>query len=412
MGRRGNHTLKIEIFPSRAVGFVTAPPSKSHAHRLLIGASLSEGISRLDHFSFSDDLRATSDCLSSLGASFRCEGDVMTVSGASMLSLKPKATLCCRESGSTLRFLIPLALTLGETVCFTGSKRLLSRPLSVYENLAGQKHFLFEKTEETLSVRGPLTAGAYEIPGSVSSQFISGLLMALPLLPGDSTLKLIPPIVSRPYIELTLSVLNRFGIRIDRTEETAFFIPGNQRYVPLHEAVEGDFSNAAFLSAFSFLSGHVAVGVLSSDSKQGDRVYPHLFTRLQNGFIDENLSDCPDLAPILFLMAALKHGARFTGVSRLREKESDRIASMREEMAKCGLFLTEKENEVVIPGNQKPFSPTQTLLSHGDHRIAMALTVLLSQVGGELDGAEAVGKSFPAFYDTLQTLGIVLKRKE
>ena len=238
----------------------------------------------------------------------------------------------------------------------------------------------------------------------MSSQFISGLFFALPLLNGDSTLCVTPPAESRPYLDLTLDILRQFGIRITETERNCFFIPGNQRYRAMEGTVEGDWSNAAALYAFCFSGGDVTVTGLREDSVQGDRVCTALFRKLWETSPVLDLSDCPDLGPVLFAAAALCRGAHFTGIRRLRLKESDRVSAMAEELAKFGITMKTGENEAdVLSGTLR--KPTEPLNTHNDHRIVMALAVLASAVGGEITGAEAVRKSYPGYFDALRSLG-------
>lgn len=396
--------MRVCIKPSRARGSVKAPPSKSDAHRLLIGAGLCRGESQVAGVAFSQDVQATLDCLTALGAKVRAEGDTLTVIGADPFSFDGKKPLYCRESGSTLRFMIPLCLLGKENCTLLGSEKLLSRPQSVYEAMAKEKGLRFEQTPGGISVRGPLLPGDYRLAGDVSSQFFSGLLFALPLLAKDSTLAWTTPLTSRPYIDMTLDTLAKFGVTVE-PKENCLAIPGGQRYTPGRFFVEGDYSNAAFLAAFNLAGGEVTLTGLSENSRQGDRVFSLLFEIMQQGFCAADLGQCPDLGPILFAMAALCHGGRFTGTERLRLKESDRVAAMAEELAKCGVTLDVAHDCVTVPQGQL-HAPRAPLCGHNDHRIVMALSVLLSVTGGEIEGAEAVAKSFPDFFDVIQNLGI------
>lgn len=395
--------MKIKISPSCARGQTAAPPSKSMAHRLLIAAGLAPGESRIDHIAYSEDVLATIDCLEALGAEIRRQGDTVLVRGTDPKQAQ-KVILPCRECGSTLRFFLPLALLGKEPITLTGSAKLLSRPLSVYEKLMEERELPLEKGEGFLTVQGPLSAGSFEVAGNISSQFISGLLFALPLLEGDSEIRILPPVESRPYIDLTLSALKDFGIRAD-FEGNRIFIPGGQSYQPRHMRVEGDYSNAAFLEALNLMDGHVTVTGLREDSLQGDRIYRQHFEALAKGFAEIDLGDCPDLGPVLMALAAALHGAHFTGTKRLAMKESDRGEAMAEELLKFGIRTERTENTITVePGRLQ--KPETVLQSHNDHRIAMALSVLLAKTGDVLEGAEAVNKSFPDFYRALQSLGI------
>jgi len=398
--------MRVTICPGFARGTVSAPPSKSMAHRALIAAALSEGESVISPIASSEDMLATVECLKELGAEFQWEGDRVTVRGVS-LPRGPKRPLFCRESGSTLRFLIPLCLLSGEEAVLTGSERLLERPLSVYETLCKEKNLSFSSTREAVTLQGKLSSGIYRIPGNISSQFITGLLFALPLIEGDSVLEVEGTMESASYVDMTLFVMKKFGVCVTREGQT-FRISGGQRYRAADYTVEGDYSNGAFLEAFSYLGGMVSVDNLSGNSLQADRVYRDLFSRLSQGFITADLSDCPDLAPILFVFASLFHGARFVGTARLRIKESDRGEAMKRELEKCGVHLQISENEILVPkGVLHP--PVQPIDSHNDHRIVMAMSVLLSRLGGTVEGAEAVRKSFPDFFEQIKLLGIEVK---
>ncbi len=397
--------MKVRIRPSLARGQVKAPPSKSMAHRLLICAGLCPGEESLvEGIELSQDVSATIDCLRAMGAVCEIEGDAVRVRGIDACSCAVSGPLYCRESGSTLRFFVPLALLCGENVRLSGSEKLMSRPLGVYEKLCKERGLLFEKGEQ-LSVCGPLAGGSFELAGDVSSQFISGLLFALPLAENDSLIRLLPPVESRSYIELTLSALREFGIKAHWADDRSIFIPGGQKYSARRIRVEGDYSNAAFLSALNMLGGQVELHGLREDSLQGDRVYSEHFEAIKKGFADISLADCPDLGPILFAMAAAFQGARFTNTRRLRIKESDRAQAMAEELEKFGAELIVEEDEVtVLPGKFK--APVSALYGHNDHRIVMSMAVLLSKFGGVIDGAQAVNKSYPGFFETVKSLGL------
>lgn len=375
------------------------------AHRLLICAGLAAGESVIRSLAFSDDVKATVACLRALGAGIRLDGDTAVVRGADVRKpLGKSAVLPCNECGSTLRFCIPLCLLCGEERILTGSEYLLNRPLSVYEQIAEKQNLRFEKQAGSLTVGGKLSSGVYEIAGNISSQFISGLLFALPMLDGDSELRLLPPVESRPYIDLTLSALRDFGIEIVQNGYT-YYIRGGQTYRPTDIAVEGDYSNAAFFEALNLTGGSVAVTGLREDSLQGDSVYKILYKKIKQHESPVDIADCPDLGPVLFSVAALCGGAAFTGTRRLRIKESDRAAAMQQELSKLGIDMTVGENTAVVHAGTLR-APSETLCGHGDHRIVMALSVLLSVTGGVIEGAQAVSKSFPDFFDRLKTLGV------
>ena len=401
--------MKAFIQPGTARGTVAAPPSKSMAHRLLICAALAQGESVIRGVERSEDILATADCLSAFGASLSWEGTAVRVRGCDPRAAAP-SVLRCRESGSTLRFMIPLCLLSGSPMRLEGSETLLSRPLSVYEDLAREQGFTLTRAEGGLLAQGRLAPGTYAVPGGISSQFISGLLFALPLLPEGSTVRLLPPVESRSYLDLTLQALNGAGVPVSQPDENTLAVPGNAAYKPRDTEIEGDYSNAAFFEALN-CGGEVTVTGLRADSLQGDRVCRDYLDRLKAGPAELDLADCPDLAPVLFAAAALCHGAVFTGTRRLRFKESDRGAAMAREMAKFGVLLQAEENRITVPAGPLR-APAEPLNSHNDHRIAMALSVLCTRTGGEIRGAEAVRKSFPDYWERLQSLGIEVEIKD
>lgn len=398
--------MKVTINPGRAVGRIAAPPSKSYAHRLMIGAALAQGRSVVRGVSQSEDMLATLDCLSALNRTYTLEGDTLTVTGDAShetgIPLFP-----CRESGSTLRFFIPLSLVKGGQATFTGTKRLMERGIKVYEDLFRGKGITVDKTDGSVTLRGTLTPGDYALPGNVSSQFVSGLLFALPLLPGDSRIRILPPVESEPYIRMTVEAMKAFGVRVEREDDHTYLVPGGQQYRPAEVTVEGDWSNAAFLLGLNTLGGQVTVTGLRTDSLQGDKVCLAHLDRLTRPGAEIDLSACPDLGPVLFAIAAAKHGGRFTGTARLRIKESDRAAVMAEELKKFGVTVEVWDNDVCVhPGGLTP--PKEPLKGHNDHRVVMALSLLASFTGGEIREAQAVNKSYPNFFDDLKRLGLTL----
>ena len=395
--------MTVTIHPGRAAGTVAAPPSKSCGHRMLLCAALASGESRIRGIAQSQDMLATMDCIRAMGGDCRLEGDTALVAGTGGAAA-PSAVYPCRESGSTLRFCIPPALVPGGTATFTGTPRLMERGVGLYEALFSARGVAVTKTPDSATFTGRLPPGGYTLRGDVSSQFVSGLLLALPLLPEDSTLRILPPVESRPYIDITLDVLSAFGVRVKEQAGNTFLIPGGQHYEPRAASVEGDWSNAAFLFA---LGDAVTVTGLRPDSLQGDRVCCDMLRRLDRPGAVLDLSACPDLGPVLFAAAARSHGAVFTGTRRLRIKESDRAAAMAQELAKLGASVQVESDRVIV--HPAPLhAPSETLDGHNDHRIVMALSVLCASLGGTIRGAEAVSKSWPSFFDTLRALGLEL----
>ncbi|MBQ8197322.1 MAG: 3-phosphoshikimate 1-carboxyvinyltransferase [Clostridia bacterium] len=397
--------MKVRIEKGTANGTIVAPASKSMAHRMLICAAMCRGESKITGLSDCMDVSATIDCLNALGIKVNIDGNNATVFGEDLTKVTPNGTLCCRESGSTLRFLIPVALLSGKTTMFCGAKSLMQRPMGVYDNLCKQKGMDFIVDGETIAVKGPLKAGEYTVVGNVSSQFISGLLFALPVLKKESRIKILPPIESRSYIEMTRAAQKLFGIESVWEDEHTLYIPGGQTYKSANVAVEGDYSGAAFPDALNLFGGNVLVEGLNPESIQGDAVYKKYFQALNSGVPTVHIGDCPDLGPIFFAIAAAKNGGVFSGTKRLKIKESDRAQAMAEELKKFGTSVAVQEDKVVVyPASFH--APTEPLNSHNDHRIAMSLAVLLTMTGGEIEGAEAVEKSYPAFFEHLKSLGI------
>ena len=397
--------MRVQINKGVARGNISAPPSKSMAHRLLICAAMCEGVSTVRGISTCEDVLATLDCLGALGV--RCEqvGDDGVVCGKKPQDMRPSEPLKCRESGSTLRFMIPIAMRSEQTAVFYGAKSLMSRPMSVYEDMCRERGLTYLSDGDSIVVKGQLGGGEFTLPGDVSSQFISGLLFALPTANEDSTIRILPPIESRSYIELTIDALKSFGVSAVWQDEYTIFIKGKQKYNPTDVTVEGDYSGAAFPEALNLFGGEVTVGGLRPDTIQGDSVYKKYYDMLVRGVPTIHIGDCPDLGPVLFAIAAAKNGGIFTGTRRLKIKESDRAAAMAEELKKFGTSVAVYEDTVVIYPAEF-HAPSEVLCGHNDHRIVMALSVLLTLTGGEIEGAEAVSKSYPAFFENLEALGI------
>lgn len=403
--------MKIRINEGKAKGIVKAPPSKSMAHRLLICAGLSKGTCIVHGIVRSKDVEATMDCLRAVGVKLEEAEGSIRVTGVDIKNASAGKILDCGESGSTLRFFVPLCLISGANAVLRGSKRLMERPLGIYKTMCEDRGLLFSQDETSLMVKGPLKSGNFKLAGNISSQFISGLLFALPLLDGDSVVTITPPIESRSYINMTISALALFGVEASWQDEKTIYIKGNQEYKCSEAWVEGDYSNAAFFEALNVFGGDVKIDNLPENSIQGDRVYGKMFDQLKKGTPALDISDCPDLAPILFAVAAAKNGGVFSGTRRLKIKESSRAEVMTEELAKFGVSSSVYDDEVIIyPIKFK--KPSGELDGHNDHRIVMAEAILLTLTGGVIDGAEAVTKSFPDFFEKLKSLGIEVKEIE
>lgn len=397
--------MKVKILPSKTSGEVSAPPSKSFAHRYLIGSVLSRGKCVIKNIADSDDISATLSCIEQLGGSVTKDGNIVTVIPTNEKQIE-NAVFDCKESGSTLRFFIPVVLATGAKNCtFLGSERLLARGIKEYEKLFENSDVTIKSDEKSIEVNGTLSAGNYEISGEVSSQYTTGMLFALSRLSGKSTLKITGNAESRAYVDMTIKVLKDFGADIAEPEKNFFEINGKGRLSPGEFTVEGDWSNAAFLIALSRLVGTISVSGLNENSVQGDRFLSVAFDALDGENAEIDLKDCPDLAPILFSYAAYKNGGKFINTRRLRVKESDRANVMAEELKKFGANVKVYENSVEIEKTQlKP--PIVPLCGHNDHRIVMALSVLAAVFGAEIDGAEAVNKSYPDFFRVIKKAGV------
>lgn len=397
--------MKVKILPSKTSGEVSAPPSKSFAHRYLIGSVLSRGKCVIKNIADSDDISATLSCIEKLGGSVTKDGNIVTVIPTNEKQIE-NAVFDCKESGSTLRFFIPVVLATGAKHCtFSGSERLLARGIKEYEKLFENSDVKIKSDKKSIEVNGTLSAGNYEISGEVSSQYTTGMLFALSRLSGKSTLKITGNAESRAYVDMTIKVLKDFGADITENEKNFFEINGKGRLSPGEFTVEGDWSNAAFLIALSSLVGTISVSGLNENSVQGDRFCTAAFDALDGENAEIDLKDCPDLAPILFSYAAYKNGGKFINTRRLRVKESDRANVMAEELKKFGANVKVYENSVEIEKTQlKP--PIVPLCGHNDHRIVMALSVLAAVFGAEIDGAEAVNKSYPDFFRVIKKAGV------
>lgn len=401
--------MKVLIAPSVAKGTVNAPCSKSYAHRLLIAAALSDGTSVIENVELNEDITATIKCLQELGANIQYCDHTITVEGIKTWDNNVERSLFCNESGSTMRFLVPLSFVFSSKTIFTGAGRLMDRPQTIYEELFNSDTCYFKKEGNSFISGGVLKSGKFKFRGDISSQFITGLLFALPLLEGDSELVLTTSLQSEPYIDITIEVLKLFGVCIKKTQ-AGYFIKGNQKFKPTNVTCQGDWSNSAFLHAFNLCGGNVQVTGLDSDSNQGDKVYLDYYSKLSESQPVLDITECPDLGPVLIACACLKNGAKLVGTSRLKIKESDRGEAMRQELLKFGVEIQVEEDSITIPVCTL-HAPEQELNCHNDHRIAMSLAVLCSVTGGTLNNAQCINKSYPDFFDVIGNLGIQVNRR-
>lgn len=413
--------MKVTIQPSISHGSVKIPPSKSMAHRAIICAALANGKSTISNIDYSVDIQTTIDCMRKLGANIICHEDSVEIQGIQDFNHLIDNHIECNESGSTLRFLIPIFSLTNQKVIFTGKNRLLKRPQKVYEDLFKENNLYFNQTEEYIEIHGKLCAKEYTLKGNVSSQFISGLLFTLPLLEKDSKIHILPPFESKSYIDLTIQMLEKFNVHIEWLDEYTLFIKGNQKYVAHDEIVEGDFSQFAFFAVLGAINHDLEIKGMDPNSLQGDKqildilsdfgceiihehsVYKIKQTNLKAHPID--LKNCPDLGPILCTLAMFADGiTHITNASRLRLKESDRIEAMVSECKKMGCEIEVINDELIIHGGY--IKPNIELDGWRDHRIVMACAIALTKLGGTIHGCEAITKSYPSFFEDLKSVGI------
>ena len=392
--------MQVTIKPGKLSGEIIAPSSKSFCHRLLIGASMAKGTSTISNVLFSKDIEATINCLEALGARFEIEGNTVKADGTDFLK-NVREKMFANESGSTLRFLIPFAMLCDKKISLYGSKRLMERPLDVYEDIARDNGYLFEKYEDHVMVKGKLKPGKYKVRGDISSQFITGLMYALSTYKEESVIEIIEPIESRSYIDLTVEAMKYYGVNVLFTGNV--IVIKDSEYKTYDGMVEADESNAAFLDGFNLLGSNVKVKGLNENTLQGDSVYHKDYPLIKNGKAVLDLANCPDLGPVYMALAALNHGAVLKNTRRLKAKECDRGLAMKQELEKIGAKVNLSDNEIeVIPANIK--TGDYIFDSHNDHRIVMAMSVVSTVTGGTIRNAEAVSKSYPHFFDDIRKL--------
>lgn len=386
------------IKKSVALGNIKAIPSKSEAHRYIISILLSKSKNTIHNIIYSKDILATINCATSLGANIIKNDDSILLEATNFLSKND--VLDCNESGSTLRFFIPLCLLDGKEYTLTGSKRLFERNLDEYKNLCVEKGFDFNLVDNVLKVKGRLKAGKYNMSSDISSQFATGMIFALSYLDGESIIEFVGNINSKTYIDMTIAILNEFGIDVSWLDDNHIKVVGNT-FKPKDVIVSGDYSNTAFFEALNYLEGIVKIEGLNDKSLQADKIYIDYFKKLNDGYCTLDIAQCPDLFPILSVMACLKYGARFTSTNRLKVKESDRAMAMKEELSKLGADIVINDDEVLV-NKAELHSPTVDIEGHNDHRIVMAMSVMLTQFGGTINGVEAVSKSYPHFFEDVK----------
>lgn len=418
------------ISPGLCEGMVHIPPSKSMAHRAIICASLAKGKSRIDNIDYSADIDTTIEGMRALGASITLHKDFIEIDGIKDFQHLNSTEVYCNESGSSLRFLLPLFSLSKQTITFTGKGRLLERPQKVYEDLFHDLGLIFLHTSDAITIKGAIQSGDYTLDGNISSQFISGLLFTLPLCKGNSTITIKEPFESKSYVDLSIQMLEYFGIEIEYINDHTIYIKGGQSYHAGCYTVEGDYSQFAFFAVLAALNHDLKITGVSKATKQGDRAILDILTAanvqiedIHDGYLvhksevtgcEIDLADCPDLGPILCVLGAFAKGkTHICNAGRLRLKESDRIHAMECELRKLGVEIRSTEQDITIVGKQLDQSrglkdQVQAFDSHNDHRIAMSMSVAATLCCNRsfIVHAEAVNKSYPQFFNDLRSIGI------
>ena len=418
----------LKIYPTRLKGKVNIPPSKSMAHRAIICASLSDNLCRIDNIDYSDDIIATIDAMESLGAKITKYENYLDIIGIynHIQNTENSRVIDCNESGSTLRFLIPISLLFKGNSKFIGRGNLGKRPLTTYYNIFEKQNIRYSYDENNLDleIEGKLKGGIFEVDGNVSSQFISGLLFALPLIEEDSKIVINTDLESKSYVDLTLQVMKDFGIEIINNNYKEFIIKGNQKYEGRNYSVEGDYSQGAFFLCANAIGNDISCKNLNINSIQGDKEVIDILKKmnvdilvkgneieaqrrkkLKATYIDG--SQCPDIIPILTSVAALAKGrTEIVNVGRLRLKECDRLSAIVCELNKLGANITEKKDSIIVDGVEELEGDIQ-VWSHKDHRIAMTLAIASSRCKKPIiiKDYNCVSKSYPKFFEDFENIG-------
>lgn len=417
--------MDIMIKPKVLQGEISVPSSKSLCHRALISSSLAEGNSKISKVGFSKDIDATIGALRTLGVNIKEDRFLGEISVEGSGKINPISNkINCFESGSTLRFLIPLACTTGINITFTGQGKLVERPLQEYYKIFEKQSVNYSTNHGKLplTVNGKISHGEYKVRGDVSSQFITGLLFALPILKGNSSIILTTPLESKAYVDLTIDMLKKFKIKIDNRDYKKFFIKGNQRYEKSQYKVEGDFSQGAFWIIAGILGSNLWCCGMNTDSLQGDKAILKIIEKMEGKIsIDGkkirgeksstkseiiDVSQCPDLVPIIAVLAALSQGTtEIINAGRLRFKESDRLKAIATELNKIGGIVEEKGQGLIIKGTK--FFTGGIVESWNDHRIAMAMAIASIKCKNPLiiKNADCVNKSYPNFWKDFMKVG-------
>lgn len=411
------------IYPGRLRGEITVPPSKSMGHRAIICAGLSEGISIINNIGMSRDIKATCEAMKSFGIAIEEKTSSLAVKGSTALELK-KTGINCHESGSTLRFIIPIAALTGGPAVFYGEGKLIERSLVPYFDIFRKQGIKYETNggRLPLHINGRLAPGEFQLEGNISSQFISGLMFALPLLGGDSRITVTTELESKPYIDMTIKALKEFSIHIENQDYRTFIVKGNQKYTATDYTIEGDYSQAAFWLAAGVLGSEITCKDLDPESVQGDKSVMDIIREMGGRIVAGadtvrplpsdikgtliDASQCPDLVPVLSVLGALSEGkTEIINAGRLRLKESDRLSAVSSELGKLGACIAEKQDGLVIYGRRNLRGGRVD--SWNDHRIAMALAIAATRCEGPvvISNSSSVRKSYPDFWEHYRALG-------
>ena len=414
--------MKVTIKPKGLKGIVSVPPSKSISHRAIISASLASGKSRISNIIFSEDIEATCSAMEMFGTSMVKNGNSVDIISKGKIK-SPTRTIDCRESGSTLRFLVPFGGIVDEPVVFNGKGKLKTRPMDPYFNIFDEQNIRYTYDGGLpLMVEGQIKPGKFTLRGDVSSQFITGLMFVLPFLDGDSEIIITSPLESKGYIDLTIDVLDKFNVKIINNDHKSYYIEGNQKYSPSDMKIEGDYSQAAFWIVAGLIGGNNELKGLNINSKQGDSEIIDIVKRM-NGKIEAkeervvvsrsetkgtiiDAAQCPDIIPVLTVLAALSDGkTEIINASRLRIKESDRLKAIATELNKLGAQIIEEPEGLVIYGREHLSGGVVD--SWNDHRIAMSLAIASIRCTDKvvITNSQAIEKSYPNFFEDFKKLG-------
>ncbi|MFA5007078.1 MAG: 3-phosphoshikimate 1-carboxyvinyltransferase [Candidatus Izemoplasmatales bacterium] len=420
--------MNVLITPGNMTGSVAVPPSKSQTHRAIIAASLAKGKSVIHNAAVNDDVAATIAAMEKIGVKIINNGSQLIVNGVSRILVSDDNFIDCNESGSTLRFVLPILALSREKVIYTGKPGLMKRPLSAYDDICRQHGLVYQQNEKSIIVSGTLTPGVYEVPGSISSQFISGLMFALPLLRADSEIRILGSLESKGYIDMTVDILRRFGVRIEE-RVSSYLVPGNQTYAPTNVTIEGDHSQMAFFAVAGVLAGDVLCRNVTPVSLQPDRRILDVI-RDMNGSVEVveggirfrrsdlkgcvvDVSQCPDIAPIISVLGAYASGTTtIENASRLKYKESNRLQTTYDILKGLGADIEVTDTSIVLRGRDTleggPLDPAP------DHRIVMSAAIAATRCAKPvvIRHGEAVNKSYPNFWNDFMNAGGVIAAME